>query len=187
MIVTSRFVFVHVPKTAGRSMQAVLGAPATMPLSDHATAQEIRAYLGVRQFAERISFGFVRDPWQREVSLYFHTLRNPAYEHHAAVRARTSFRDYVAWMVEHGARRPQCDYLTDEQGRVLVNIVGRFERLTADFEAISKSIGQPVRILPSIGRGDYGDWRQYHDSFTIAALANYYKADIEWFGYRRPR
>ena len=47
---------------------------------------------------------------------------------------------------------PQHDFLYDEAGRLLVDFVGRFERLQADFDVVCARVGIPSTPLPRANR-----------------------------------
>ena len=186
MILSPTFVFIHIPKTAGRSVQRALGTKATMPMEDHVTARDIESAIGIDDYMRRFSFAFVRDPWQLEVSLYFHTLSRRSHEFHDEVASAGSFRNYILWSTQARARTPQHEYILDDDGQVMVDFVGRFEQLKQDFSVVCDRIGRKGTELPHVGAGKYGDWQTYYDNDTIAAISAYYQKDIELFGYKPP-
>src|SRR5205814_7011514 len=88
-----RFLFVHIPKTAGNSIQSVLRDYSedqivalrseqdgierfglrnpNYKIKKHSTLAEYRAALGDEQFRGLYKFACVRNPWDRMVSYYF--------------------------------------------------------------------------------------------------------------------
>jgi hypothetical protein len=94
-----RFLFVHIPKTAGNSIQSVLldysedqlvalreeqdgierfGLHNPMyKIKKHSTLSEYRDALGDEQFKNLYKFTCVRNPWDRMVSYYFRPTQNP--------------------------------------------------------------------------------------------------------------
>src|SRR2546430_14424677 len=94
-----RFLFVHVPKTAGNSIQSVLRDYSedelvalrgeqdgverfglrnpNYKIKKHSTLAEYREALGNEQFGSLYKFTCVRNPWDRMVSYYFTPTQSP--------------------------------------------------------------------------------------------------------------
>lgn len=163
-------VFVHVPKTAGQSVeQAFLndldlnwegrallfllpnGDPVKgPPRLAHLTAVDyvMRGYLSAQDWEEFFRFAIVRDPFARAVSLYRH------------LGPETGFSAWVTgWLSETLAAPPdvsgrwfvrsQVEYLCDDAGhKILVKDVLRFECLREDFARAAKASGLKSDHLP---------------------------------------
>ena len=70
-----QFVFVHIPKNAGTSISAVLmpfadGQSAALPDTTHETVPALLSRHP--ELAGYFKFAFVRNPWERLVSLFFY-------------------------------------------------------------------------------------------------------------------
>ena len=159
-------------------------------------------YLTQAQFDAAFRFSFVRNPWARLVSEFRY--RN----HHL----RMSFREFVerGWPPpsmsdEYRHLVPQSDFLYDGDGRCLVDFVGRFESLQADFDTVcarlrcatgmlphrddgsGASLGLLDRLRRMLGRASepaHAHYSGYYDGVTRDRVADLYAADIENFGYR---
>ena len=59
-------IFVEVPKTGSTSVRSVIGNP-NRP---HKSISEIKFMVNKEKFESYFKFGFVRNPWDRVVSLY---------------------------------------------------------------------------------------------------------------------
>ncbi len=207
-----RAIFVHIPRTAGGSIEQVLGIcgddnrgalkPARPDLLfgqvgnkalQHLTAREIRERVGERAFREYFKFAFVRNPYERTVSVYHVQCRD--------LRLGMSFRDFVLKRVVKGRPRGlralfrsrpektledqfdlQADYVLDGKGDRLVDYVGKFESLAADYKTICDRLGVQAP-LPRANRSDRGDYRTYYDSETKRVIDEVYAKDFESFGY----
>ena len=205
MIVSYRkkFLFVHIYKTAGTSITDSLARycyrpgstrPSNWmaflstdwkkihrtPIKKHATALEIRDALDRGIFDSFFKFSFVRNPWDWQVSLYHFILDRPHNPGHEATKAMGSFRNFV--LSREGSEFTQTSCLVDESGNLLVDFVGRFEKLEEDFQAVCHRIGISVG-LPHINKMDRTDYRDYYDEETRELTARLYAEDIERFGY----
>jgi len=151
----------------------------------HTSARRVRLCIGAARWDSYRTFAFVRNPWSRLVSLYHYILSHPEVAHHAEVVRLGSFARYVRWEAALGrGRLHQHADLCDASGRVLVKFVGRFERLEADFEVITRQLGLPVS-LPHENRGLYTerDYRDYYDAELRDFVGRLCARDCELFGY----
>lgn len=197
------FIFIHIFKTAGTSMRAVfdpftrsailrlwhrfrsrLGSPPPPQfpqLSDHARAAEIRDVLPGELYDRYFKFAFVRNPWDWQVSWYHYVLQNLDHHEHAAVSRLTGFEDYLRWRIDHPVWNQKA-FVTDENGRTIVDFIGRFENLRTDFARICALTGVRAR-LPHLNRSRHADFRSYYTDRACDLLLEYCREDIEYFGY----
>lgn len=158
-----RCLFVHIPKTAGQSIEhAFLGqlglswqtraSLLLYPNSDPRLGPPRLAHLKLREylryqylsqdlFDEYFKFSIVRDPWDRAVSIYKYSEYNMPFKKFLfdVLAKRLWADDY--WFVG-----PQHEFICDESGEVGVDYVGRFETLERDFSEISGIIGLHRKI-----------------------------------------
>lgn len=166
-----RCLFVHVPKTAGMSIEQVFlqlvgltwetRGPLLLggnddprrgpPRLEHLTAGEYvaRGHLTAHQFESYFKFSFVRNPWDRIVSEY----------KYRGYPVKVDFKTYLfkhlpapGWTDGYCHVVPQYDFLHDEGGRLLVDFVGRYETLQADFDKVCARVGIPPTRLPRVNR-----------------------------------
>ncbi len=227
----TRCIFVHIPKTAGQSVEHVflerLGltwetrAPLLLRENPHKelgpwALGHLRAceyvsckYIPREMFDSYFRFSFVRNPWARMVSFYRHTQCDQRYTFHDFVLKHLPefLLPRREWFF-----RPQWDYLHDGEGRLLVDFVGRFERLQEDFDVVCERLGIGPHHLPHVNRGEarrprfrwnlrriarYATshriqrlnagkrvYTDFYDDETREAVAELYRRDIETFGYR---
>ena len=196
-----KFVFVHIFKTAGTSVKRALrryampgwqepvnfffkrmGIPQFGPRqwSDHFSAGQLIEEIGRQQFNSYFSFAFVRNPWDWEVSHYKYICRNDRHVDHERVRKFVGFSDYLKWRCD-GNFRLQRDYLTDGDDLV-VDFVGRFERLDVDFAHVCSQIGVKRR-LPKLNRTRRRPFREFYDANLVELITKTYEPDIRLFEY----
>jgi hypothetical protein len=191
-------IFVHIQKTGGESIRAMLGLQLADP-HKHRTAAELRALRGEESFSRAFKFAFVRNPWDRLVSWWaminamrpnLATGQVNAFQRMVLTRANT-FEEFLLncdeVIADHDGTkhifRNQIDYLTDPQGEMLVNFVGRFERLQEDADAVADRLGVPPLRLPHLNRSARRPYAEYYPSSLRDLVAEKYARDISAFGF----
>jgi hypothetical protein len=210
-----RFIFVHLGRTAGRSLTAAI-APLCGPddivtpaghgtgrnhkgYDRHFTAQEIRAKVGREVFDSYYKFTIERNPWEKIVSRYW------AY---AGVRDKSLYKRLPEWVMGRPLsfrewfelRILQARFLTFghyrfprhydayfENGRPLVDFIGRYESLTEHLDAISERIGIPVVLEESRGSQRHRERVPYTELFDArmnTIVETCYRQDLAFLGYR---
>lgn len=200
-----RAVQVHVPRTGGQTVEAVLGcsyAAADMygvagdvELS-HLTAVELAA-AAPAAWAAYFRFAFVRDPWDRVVSMYHYCGGRPLWAGPRA--ALLGFPAYVRALVatdpgrvSHTAARhllPQGAYLLGPDGAVLVDFVGRFECFERDLRAVCARVGFDPAAVPVVNASAHAPFHTYYTPDLVALVAlvgRYDAAAVAAFGYVSP-
>ena len=204
---THRFAFVHVPKTGGCSVKIALAPFADDVLAyapnrwldrcgvhvnyfapwpwkrfrTHTPASILHRELPADAVAGLFMFAFVRNPWDLLVSSY-HFLRRDRSHRRGRLAARLgSFARYVDYELRRG-KLLQTRMLTSRHGRLLVDFVGRFETLEADFALVANHLGLTAR-LPHVNAVRHGDYRAHYTPRLVARVADAFGADIERFGY----
>ncbi len=178
-----RCVFVHINKTGGTSVGTALGLR-----FEHRTAEEKRAELGERSWSRKFRFAFVRNPWDRVASHYCYRVKT---DQTGLGSGRVSFDEWTrlayrdrdpTYCDKPKMFMPQLDWITDSQGRVLVDFIGRFESLDADFASICEHLA--IRAtLPHMKSSNKNDYRLYYDDESVGIVARCFARDIAQFGY----
>ena len=177
------YVFIHINKTGGSSIEQALGLPIR-----HFTALEVCAALGEAEWQRRFSFAFVRNPWDKVVSHYHYRLKTN----------QTGLKDlgmgFAEWVrLSYGEQdpaffdkprmfMPQVEWLCDEEGYQLVEFVGRFERLAEDFAMVCARLGRGA-ALPHVKGSGREHYRGYYDPETRDIVAEWFADDIAAFDY----
>lgn len=139
------------------------------------------------------SFAVIRNPWDRVVSRYFFAkkvieVEKKVSEEYADVSSFEAFlEERHKWGSEeymwHRAVRgwyPAFDHVSDDAGRVRCDII-RFENLNADLcRYFNLTEMSKARNVTAVNQGTYKD--VYNDK-TIQIVADWYKKDIEHWGY----
>lgn len=176
-------------------------------LHKHSFAREIRDVVGVGVWDDYFTFSLVRHPYSRAVSLYTfvqRTLRSAGYRRHLplpwlrrakfwqwpATRAFLASRDFAGFirhpeLLEHErGMRPQTDWLTDDDGRLIVDFVGKVEQMETDFAAIAARIGLDQA---DVGRHNISSRARWADVISreedYRYLCELFRKDFDLLGY----
>jgi hypothetical protein len=207
-----KFLFVHIAKTGGTSIRAALRwyrwkDPYRIPqficsrissFSHHRLgckiprhAKAIAAYemLPRDLFDELFKFAFVRNPWDLQVSSYHHIQR----ERPHLLKGIKDFEAFLRWKLDPA--RPyqylidtsielQSEYLVDLNGNIIVDFIGRYERLEEDFQEACARIGIKAPKLPHRRQAkDRTVYQKYYTDETVELIARHFSRDVEMFGY----
>lgn len=186
-----RCIFIHIPKTAGSSVaDALFGAPSRhIPYTEYLRASP-------RKFRAYFKFAFVRNPWDRLVSTWFFLKKGGMNEPDRAWSERhlAAYADFDSF-VRHGVGRaevqswvhfrPQADFILAPDGTVMVDFVGRYERLADDFAIVARRLGVDA-ALPAHNTSSHAHFASYFTAETADIVARVYNRDIGAFGYQLP-
>ena len=170
-----RFLFVHVQKTGGVTVSRLLQqtVPDTRAESSHMRLRETIEREKIPEGAFR--FAFVRNPWDRLVSWYTmidrarkerlsweeDSVQRRRFRHNPLYRSvllhAPTFEDFIKNCtqthmirgVPHSFAFDQLSYVTDENGEMLADFVGRFERFEEDLTRVFERLGLPVPAIPT--------------------------------------
>jgi hypothetical protein len=148
----------------------------------HETARHVRRLLPAPVFADFTKIAFVRNPYSWLVSLYELVLQSPNHRHFRQVSALGGFHGYVDWEIAR-RKRYQHPYVLDRHGRMLVDRIGYYEKLSADAVAIFTELGVELAPLPRVGQFTRRDYRDYYDQATRRRDADHWARDLALFGY----
>ena len=206
MIISHRhkFIFFAVPKTATHTIrealrqhlgpddweQQVLFGSQSLPIPEiaalrhgHITAQELRPHLDPGIWRDYFKFGFVRNPFDRFVSVCFFLHRDdPGFAAAATTvmkerLARKRFRQRVLV-------RPQHLQLCDENSDIALDFVGRYEALQQSYDAICEQIGVPRSALGLRNTSDHASYLDYYrDDALRRQVGEFYAEDLRLFSY----
>ncbi len=174
----------------------------------HGTAMEIREALGNDLWNDYFSFALVRHPFQRAVSTYFYIERivrskgagrylhrlplrrysSDVFWQWPATRAYLEGRNLAGFLRlanEYGAKgmRPQMNWLLDENGNVMVDHIGRVEKMEAEMEFLTGKFGLPDLKTKNSNRSHSQPWRELLTKADKEFLFGVFRKDFELLGY----
>lgn len=181
-----KFIFIHIPRCAGMSVRKALGE---MPvgkkniMGDMGTAITLKAFVGKKIWNDSFKFCFVRNPWDRAVSMwkYINLKRNRWQQ--------LSFSEFLEQPkdlnpAERWHSTTQLFHITDENGNIMADFIGRFENLQEDVNRVCEKCGIKKSQLPHMNKTEHKHYTKYYDDKTREIVAKKFKGDIECFGYK---
>jgi hypothetical protein len=190
-----KFIFVHIPKCGGTSICKSLD----VGMSEHG---RIDQYVNDKT-RNYFKFTFVRNPWDRFVSLYNYYIKGSELYGTRDVVPFVSFEHFVdrlnnncEMISAHVSDNPhvrkvhyksQISFIESSKlcttGIDSLDYLGRFENLQQDFNIICDKIGIPQQQLPYVNKTKHKHYTEYYDDETRQIVAEKYANDIEMFGY----
>jgi hypothetical protein len=199
---SGQWLFVHVPKTGGNSLQSTLVSlsddklvgdelrdgverfEVTGPVTRHKhfSMQDYFDALGPGTFTRLFKFGVVRDPWERAISWYFSPHRWTS-QCRPPVWSPEEFRSSLCQMPR------AVDMLSIEPQIMAADMVLRFEKLHQDAQDLFSRLGVGPLALPLRNFGlRNSDWRTYYLMYPdlVDLVSDLFGTDAENFGYNPP-
>ena len=148
----------------------------------HLTLQQVRTHLPETVCRDYFKFAFVRNPYDRFVSVCaMLNRRNPDYP-----GRETAFMKRAMQVPRFRARalvRPQRDMLVDAGGELGMDFIGRFEDLQRSFGEACRLIGIPERDLARSNATDHRHHATYYDDELLGLVNDFYRPDFDSLGY----
>tara|TARA_Y100000004_G_C8795140_1_gene360948 strand:+ start:115 stop:729 length:615 start_codon:yes stop_codon:yes gene_type:complete len=193
------FIFVHIPKTAGTSVAACLRPYCETYIKHHHILDRLppnpRSYY---------KFCVSRNPWDRCVSRYHYLKQEPWFPRgdfsdfiinknnkfsYGSIRVQQIKNEYnppLEGFIKLCDKFPfdeQLDWVSDNEGNILMDFFIKFETLQKDFNIVCDKIGIPKQKLPHTNKTNHKHYTEYFDNVTRELVAEKYAKDIEYFGY----
>jgi hypothetical protein len=191
-----KILFIHVPKTAGTSLEAAiwgdararenLYGPSAVGFLQHLTIDELLGHglVTPEELNAHLKFCFVRNPWDRAVSEY-HWVKSGKGTAVALTRGDT-FDDFCHALETKQIVPPCNPHLRRQIDFVQgVDFVGRYENLEDDFARICAMAGLGDLVLPRLNASEFrsATYHEYYSDETRALVGKLYQSDAEAFGY----
>lgn len=180
-------IFIHVPRTGGSSMEK-------KPFIDGTGHLPLTAYENEPGFNDAFKFAFVRNPLDRFVSAFF-------YHHSDWDRDRQTLDPFTSETIEifnafvmsfdhpeecRGPNEhyyPQWMMITDSDGNIGVDYLGKYEDLYLCWKEVCNRIGVPVESLGWERTVQRRPYTAYYTPESEARIRELYKKDFEMLGY----
>lgn len=198
-----KFLFIHVPKTAGTSISVLFkdiyglsGGQRLDPAPEIFHGSFSSMVSQDKKYLEYFSFGFVRNPWDRLLSLYLdfsqnriHTTGSISAKEKESIDLVVSYKNFKNFVISFPDSkikddvhfRPQKPLLHTEEG--CVSFIGRYEKIAEDWNHICEAIGIPKHGLPHHRATNHSKYQNYYTKEMKEVVYNHFKEDIDFFNY----
>ncbi len=145
-------------------------------------------------YKSSFKFCFVRNPWDRVVSLYFYQknkikmsfkeLIKHLYNHRHSIASLDVYNKVLArdkTIFTYAAWNQMINWIPGD-----IDFIGRFENYEEDLRqvlSLAKIDVSESDVVPHINKTDHKNYREYYDEDTKQMIAEMYKDDIERFNY----
>jgi chondroitin 4-sulfotransferase 11 len=201
-----KLVFIHIQKTGGSTVSRLLKE--NIPDIRGVGARHQFAIQGMKELEgwdDYFKFAFVRNPWDRLVSWYSMLIRAQGSGNRSwnklwryAHENSSTFEEFVhnctgevkvADGVYYSFAYNQLDYLTDQDGNLLVDFIGRLENFDNDIREVSERVGIKLEpeSIPHKNRTLHRHYSSFYTPETEMVVRERYRKDIEYFGYKFER
>jgi len=176
-------IFIHINRCAGTSIERFFGWK-----GDHKTVLDHVKDLGWKNFESHYSFAFVRNPWDKMLSMYQHNLDGGANARRSQAVNDFEFNTWLVKLTELDLWNKlrytnQVNWLR-YRGKTRVDFVGRFERLATDWRRLLKEIDMPYSPLGNHNSSKRGKgYRRHYSDLGRQVVATYFAKDIKEFDY----
>lgn len=197
-----KFLFVHVPKTAGTSIRSLLQKSYTNIINGsfvkgdwnyhHAKASDFKKHFGDK-WDNIYKFAFVRNPWDWLVSYYHYAMQSQDI-------SKSPDKDTKIWLnnmkqantfdefIYRDSLLPYPQYLwvTDyyDPNSIIVDYVGKIETLNEDFDIIKEQANLKLPKLPVTNKSSHNHYSSYYTKSMIKRVEDRYSLDISMFNYK---
>ncbi len=196
-------IFVHIPKCGGTSIEDVIWP---MPRSEsnlweglindyenkyqtgglqHLKGYQILQEVGKDVYKKYYKLSFIRNPWDKAVSQYAYMQKRKDLMDFIGMKDGASFKKYLELIQKkkHVQWEEQYKFILDDNGELMVDFLGRFERFKEDVLKVLEKLSIDVDNIPHRMKSKRKSYDSYYDSESMEMLQSIYQVDIEAFGY----
>jgi chondroitin 4-sulfotransferase 11 len=191
-------IFIHIPKTAGQSIEQSLDPKAFAARGQGIYGHQNLLMGNYPHFPEYFKFTVVRNPWDRVLSAYLYdisqanngfTFDSRKFINNHLGPTRDGFCQFVTRYLDKLTSNllrlhyiPQYKWISTVKN---FDYVCRFETLQEDFNIICDKLGIPRRQLPHVNKsGPARDYKEYYNDAAKEEIACRYNIDITTLNYK---
>lgn len=152
----------------------------------HISADELKYKLPASVFEQYFKFGFVRDPWDWQVSLYTYALKLETHFQHALIKKMKNFDDYIKWRINEDLHL-QKSFFYDNKDNCLVDFIGKIEYLNQDFSTICNQINVNEKLQHLNKSRENNNYLPLYSEKSIELVYNAFREDVDLFNYAKPK
>jgi hypothetical protein len=203
-----QFLFVHVPKCAGTSIEKFFGYNydgnkyfehkfEKIAHPKHFSLDSYSKIIPKHIMDNLYKFAFIRNPFELMVSLYNYALHsdrvawNGRYDYE--YKRGVSFDHYVRYVQKISQETQRNVYDTNavslkewvESDNIELDFIGRFENLEHDFQIVMDELGIKDRKIPFENKSKVKNvnYREYYTNTTKDIIYNIFERDLKKYNY----
>ena len=199
MIKNDNWIYIHVPKTAGTTVENLFEKHHN--IVDYECQH--RTVYDIEDSKDKFIFGFVRNPYSYEWSIWnyhhkswgifedfdewcafrFGGKRDEGYEkyEYMPVRQRSGSKEELDYCYDLFIRN-QAGYFCDENKKCIASKIYRFEHLRESWDDIQIKINMDIKM--NVYDRDYkDDYKKIYTDYSYDLITKYRAKDLELFGY----
>lgn len=207
-----RFLFIHVPKTGGNSIQNILrdySEDKIVTLSKHqdgierfelrnniydikkhSTLKHYSEVLEQRLFKQLFKFATIRNPWDMCISFYFSPNRGKTEwdrdDFKGFIQNIPTIRNYIALESTINKSNGKTQKGLNDNVRPIdcdIDFLIRFEKLNEDFKKVCELIEIPYVKLPHRNKSTREHYTKYYDEELIELVRHRFSDEISYASY----
>lgn len=205
-------IFVHIPKSGGSSIENLVW-PAQKDRVEsnlcmgfiseyqnkyqtgglqHLLSSQIKQELGEDIFNRYFKFTIVRNPWDKAVSQFTYMKKRKDLRAFIGLAEDDSFKKYLSLIQQsvHVQWESQHKFIMDENNKLMVDFLGRFESFERDTHKIldelkigKTMLGLRFKKIPHTNKSLRSHYKDYYDAESKKIVEKIYNEDIERFEY----
>lgn len=189
-----KFIFVHIPKTAGNGIIKSLFDKKAM---GHYSVIKYKKY-NKNKFKKYYKFTIVRNPWDRLVSAFFYLKQGGMSQadrefSNRYIQKHDNFEEFILSLEDEEYKNiilswihfiPQYNFVY-HKGKCLVDYIGKFENLEKSYKVISKKLNINKK-LKKHNASKHKAYYKYYNKKMIDIVYKLYKKDIKLLNYNFP-
>jgi hypothetical protein len=150
----------------------------------HVKAFQLKNRIAAKIFDSYFKFGFVRDPWDWQVSLYSYMLKLETHHQHKLVKSMKGFDEYIDWRVHNDLHLQKSFFY--EEDVCLMDFIGKLENLKDDFRSVCERLKIDAELSRLNASRENQSYLTYYSKHSVTMVAQAFEEDIKLFGYSRP-
>ncbi len=203
MIITDDYIFIHIPKTAGTSIERVLNQTQQVKTKlitkqrfrGHISTKELQAAIGPAEMLSRFKFVVVRNTWDRILSLYSHITQTGVTSSNVSLENKTIKKYFTKmgfnnWVVNElkQLKNPSWKQNTSQQITWItpsVDYVIRFEQLNKGFQTVCDKLNIICELEHvTKNKTSHAPYQEVYNNEAREYISVRYSQDIEQFNHK---
>ncbi|XCF07730.1 sulfotransferase family 2 domain-containing protein [Tamlana crocina] len=200
-----KFIFIHIPKNAGTSIQEALKSVkekrehwVVSQTTKHQSLQDLLKIYEDSSWLEKkvkdfdflnyFKFAVVRNPFERMVSLYNYLNKSKVRNEICSVNGFEHFvhlfEDKNSWVSKLHSAKSQLSYITDLEGKIAADYIGKYEDLSSFKTDIEANFDFKLNLKwLNVSNVHKFDYRSYYSNEIQSIIEKEFLEDLNMFNY----